>query len=350
MAYETKKGHYRIDQHTKLCNLEDKLDEASIRYLSERQDVQNLQIALPIGYDNKGIYSAEIWRLMNEQLFAKGKLFRIYSYDICDNFSLDFLEFLPALTHFQLDVKAAKMGGYDKLASLKKLDQFIYANEHESGHDYLTFLSDTITYLSVGGNKKSLSLKAIERFSQLEMLAIGKKSKDLASIEKLNNLKSLSLSSLPLKDLSFLKALDNLQELCLSLGSLSDVESLKSLNLTRLETFRVKGIEDVTFLQSLEKLEDLKIETQPKITQLPDLSKLSQLKQVHFSNLKSLTDFTPFKLIPNLKRFSILDFKHDPDLLIPVLENESLEELNFGASTQKQIKKMELLKEKYGKK
>ena len=54
MPYETKAGHYRIDQHTKLCNLEKELDEASIRYLSGRQDVQKIQIALPIGYDNQG--------------------------------------------------------------------------------------------------------------------------------------------------------------------------------------------------------------------------------------------------------------------------------------------------------
>ena len=350
MPYETKEGHYQIDEHTKLCNLKEGLDKSSILYLSQREDVLNLQIAFPIFYDNQGFYTAEIWKLMNEHLFKKGKLFRIYNYSSYEEFSLDFLQYLPALTHLQLDIKAAKMEGYDKLASLKKLDQFIYANEDESGHDYLAFISDTITNLSVGGNKKSLSLKKIERFSQLEVLGIGKKSKDLASIGKLSNLKSVGLTSLRLHDLSFLCSLKHLENLRLILGSISDFESLQSLPLSRFECFQVKGLEDLEFLRSFEKLEELSIETQAKITQFPDLSHLTHLRDIHLSELKNLTDFTSLRSIPNLKKFTILHFKHDPDVLIPVLENESLEELKFGASTQKQIKKMELLKEKYGKK
>lgn len=350
MPYETKEGHYQIDKHTKLCNLKEGLDKSSILYLSQREDVQNFQIALPIFYDNQGFFAAETWELMNEQLFTKGKLFRIYSYGPYEEFSLDFLQHLPALTHLQLDVKAEKVEGYEKLADLKELDQFIYDNELETDVNYLNFVSAKITYLSLGASKKSISLKAVEKFTKLESLAVSAKKKDLASIAKLVDLKSLSLSSLRLNDLSFLYSLKQLESLRIIMGSLADFESLASLHLSSFECFQVKGLEDLGFLKNYEELEELSIDTQPKITQFPDLSHLKHLRRIHLAQLKNLTDFTPLQSIPQLKSCNILHFKHDPDLLIPLLKNNSLEKLNFGTSTQNQIKKMELLKEKYGKK
>ena len=80
------------------------------------------------------------------------------------------------------------------------------------------------------------------------------------------------------------------------------------------------NLDDLDFVKNYKNLKELTVEHQPKITTLPDLSKLSKLEKINLIQLKNLTDFKAIELIPNLQHFEILHFKHDPDLLIPVLK------------------------------
>ncbi|MGK0185010.1 MAG: Leucine-rich repeat (LRR) protein [Verrucomicrobiales bacterium] len=110
------------------------------------------------------------------------------------------------------------------------------------------------------------------------------------SIEKMVNLKSLSLENAGLKDIAFLRNLTSLERLDIDFNQISDLSPLSGLTKLVELDLNENRIESITPLANLTALEELDIDTN-RITDIEPLASLSKLRELdlHQNRISSLS-------------------------------------------------------------
>lgn len=150
------------------------------------------------------------------------------------------------------------------------------------------------------------------RLKSLHTLYLGKIEQNLDCIVNLKHLKNLSLSGTWRRDLSFLKQM-TVESLSISWVSENKIDwnSLRDINTLRyLKLFSIRKLSDLDFVSSMMALEKLDLVWMGSILKLPDLSKLSHLKEVNIDTANRLTDVSSLKNVKTLTNLMISNCKH----------------------------------------
>lgn len=185
----------------------------------------------------------------------------------------------------------------EELLKLDKIGEIIDRN----GRFYLD-----LEQLSLFTNYKKLDLSfqnlttldRLEGMKQLEDLNLGtnqltlEDAKSQEILSSMKNLKSLYLTNNRLTDISAINNLKNLKVLDLQGNEnidLSEIEDIISnLNNLRIGTEALKTIENC----SSEKIQKLNIDYSTSVTEIPDLSKFTNLKTLSLQSLNNVKDFS----------------------------------------------------------
>lgn len=219
--------------------------------------------------------------------YPKVELRAYGSYDGSIN-DLEFLRFFPDLKRLSVDA--------------------IYQLGDISG---LRHLGPGLRSLSLGQTKRKLSLRPLERFTQLRQLYLEGQNKDIDVVAGLTSLRSLTLRSITLPDLTLFSPLTQLEALDLKLGGTNNLTGIEVFTKLRyLELWMIRGFSDLTPVTTCTSLEMLFLQALKNVTQLPDLSPMTRLQRVHLETMKGLTDLSPLLTAPALEEVAVLDAGH----------------------------------------
>lgn len=179
---------------------------------------------------------------------------------------------------------------------------------HLESIDGLAHLSSELTYLGVGATKKTFSMAILGRFPILHELFLEGQSKDIAKMSQLSELEDLTLRSTTLPDLAILVPLRRLWSLDLKLGGTKNLELLPRVGqLKYLELWMIKGLDDISSISGIHTLQYLFVQALRRVTELPDFSRLVNLRRVHIETMKGLTDICKLAVAPGLEELEIYD-------------------------------------------
>lgn len=193
---------------------------------------------------------------------------------------LDFLRYFPTVTRFSVDA------AWFSLASL----------------DGLGYLSTDADMLHIGRTRKRLSLAPLTRFTRLRRLYLEGNTQDLEVVSGLATLESLSLRSITLTDLAVLRRLTSLRALELKLGATRDLRGIGEVGDIRyLELSKIFGFHDLQPLEELSNLECLRLQSLPRVTRLPNLGLLTNLRKVTLEDVPGISETELLRQSPGLE-------------------------------------------------
>jgi hypothetical protein len=111
-------------------------------------------------------------------------------------------------------------------------------------------------------------------------------------LAKLESLNKLTLRSITTPNLNYLAPLSKLWSLEVKLGGIKSFEGVERKKAIKyLELWQVRGLQDVGVLSSLPGLQNLFLQSLPRLTSLPSLADASSLRRVVLQNLKGMAAF-----------------------------------------------------------
>lgn len=313
-------GHYEISQGVSKKELEK---------LRDNPKTQTVQFSNPLSKD-------EI-NLLETVLFSKRPdiTLRIYGFynKLCD---LTLIERIPSLRKISADCLMNAVG-IESVISLKNLDELGVGIFSLEKFDFLEKINPNIKTLSICQTKsKKPEINCIERFSNLQSLHLEGQQKGIEAIRHLHKLKEITLRSISTNNIDYLVGLSDLWSVDVKIGGIKDFEGLTSLpQIKYLELWQVRDLKDLSFISELTTLQYLFIQSLKQVTTLPEFDRLISLRRIYLENLKELTDLSTLKKAPALEEFIyVLAQNQQPENLIPVLENSSLESVfcRFGST------------------
>lgn len=223
---------------------------------------------------------------------------------------LEFLRFFPRLRHFAVDA----------IYDLQSLDG-------------IRHLGEELESLLIGWTRtKRFSLRTLVRFRALRTLYLEGQQKDFAAVGELESLEDLTVRSISLPDLSALLPLRRLASLDMKLGGTRNVALLPRIGqLTYVELWRVRGLEDVSALADIETLERFFVQTLKGVTELPSFARSTRLQSAGLDTMRGITDLAPLAEAPNLERLMLVSMCHlQPEALLPFVGHPSLRDGSWG--------------------
>jgi hypothetical protein len=238
---------------------------------------------------------------------------RVYSREPITD--LEFLRHFPFVRRFDAD------GGLGRLANF----------------DGLRYLSPELEHLGLGRTKRQLSLRILERFTQLRELYLAEQRKDFGAVGTLLKLEKLELHSITLPDLSSLLTLSNLKWLEIKLGGTRDLRHLSKIGrLTYLKLWMIRGLNDITVIGEIPTLQELFLHSLRQVTALPSFRSLPDLKKVMIDTMNGLHDLRPIAEAPNLERLAAVAMRHlDPEAFRPFVDHPTLKLVSAGLGSDK---------------
>ena len=189
---------------------------------------------------------------------------------------------------------------------------------------------------SGGSRSNALSLRPLERFTDLQRLTIGGRVSDVEVFGQLSSLRSLTLASVTLDDLTVLSPLRRLRFFRLLLGGTGNLAGLESLpELVYLELWQVRGLRDLSVLGDLTGLEELHLQALRDVDRIPSLDSLGGLKAVWIERLRALHDLSGVALAPALEQLALIDMPQlTIDDLRPLIGHPTLRRGTIGLGSQ----------------
>ena len=219
--------------------------------------------------------------------------FRIYGLYGVETFDLSVLREMKCLKKLSIDAHLRDKPGLldcnilPDLAGLKELNLNLFDLRDYS---FMQNMSKDLEKVSISadtmGGSINFDCKWLLRYSRLHTLYLGKKAKkNIEEIKKLPELRDLTISGIKLKDFEFLRE-KNLESLAIRWCGMPDLSSLKEFHsLKHLELWRIMKLEDISFISTLSGLVSLSLEDLKHITSLPDLSRLTNLRDIKLDNV-----------------------------------------------------------------
>lgn len=263
---------------------------------------------------------------------------RVYGHygETCD---LTFIQKIPSLRRILADclMDAKGIEVFTQLDNLEHLGVGIFNLDN---FDFLDNVNSNLKQLYLHQTRsKKPKISSIQRFEQLEYLYLEGQEKGIEAISNLKKLEKIVLRSISTNNVDYLKNLEHLWSVEIKLGGIKDLSGLTALkSIKYLELWQVRGLADLSFISKLDTLQNLFIQSLKQVTTLPDFSNNKKLRRISLENLKGLKDLSTLKNATNLKEFIyVLAENQDPENIIPVLENPSVEKVfcKFGSDKKK---------------
>lgn len=326
-------------------NFQRTLTPVEIESLVDDEGLRVLQTDAPV--------DPQTWDLLNSDFFSRRPEveLRIYGHyrQICD---LAFLSRLGNVRCFAADCLmdaqgVEHIGGLQELRSLSvgihSLESFEFLGKLEGSE---------LRRLSLGATaSRKPSVGLVERFTKLEKLIIEGQQKDIEAIGYLSGLRELILRSITVPSLDFLVPLRELWSLGIKLGGTKNLEALMRLTAVKyLELRQIKGLSDLRAIGDMVGLQFLFLQTLPKVTALPGMSRLGALRRVHLDNMKGLKDFSALEKLPALEELVHVAAPGGvPAQYAALLGMPSLKSLLVGFGSHQKNEELRLMAEAAGK-
>jgi internalin A len=203
--------------------------------------------------------------------------------------------------------------------------------------DGLGHLPESLQSLALGRTRKRLSLRVLERFTQLETLHVEGHTKDIDVLSQLRTLENLTLRSVTLPDLSILLPLRRLWSLDLKLGGTTDLRLLSEIgSLKYLELWMIRGLDDISSISDLPNLRFLFMQSLRRVTAIPDLSGCDRLRRIHLETMKGINDLSPLAAAPALEQLLLFDMGHlRLEDIEPLRDHKTLQSAGMGLGSIK---------------
>lgn len=318
--------------------------EKELEKLASNKKTQSIQFASPLS-------NSEI-DLLEKIVFSKRPdiSLRVYGH-YGENCDLTFIEKIPSLRKFSADclMDASGIEIVTELNNLEELGVGIYNLEN---FDFLENINKNLKELYLQKTKsKKPDISSISRFTELEYLYLEGQQKGIESVKELKKLEKVILRSISTKNLDYLADLKELWSVDIKLGGTQNFDALVTLpKLKYLELWQIRNLSDLSFVSKLNTLQNLFIQSLKQLDKLPDFKNSISLKRIYLENLKGLTNLESLKNAPSLKEFIyVLAENQEPENLIPVLENKSLESVLCKFGSDKKNNRFDQLAKEYNK-
>ncbi len=236
----------------------------------------------------------EAYQIIDQILEKRSDLyFRVFNFYGEKIINLSFLENIPHLSKLMVDshlVEDKNTINAEYLCELRSLNglhlNLFDCRDYSFINNLSGNLEELFIYADTMGGAIKFDCEWLSQYKKLHTLYLGKKAKKhLECIRQISGLKRLSLRGIKLEDFSFLK------EMCLESLSLlwcgnSDLSGLAELiTLRELELWRIMKLDNLDFVSSLVNLEVLKLQDLKHIKVLPDMSRLTKMKEIIIDNV-----------------------------------------------------------------
>ncbi|MRV70252.1 hypothetical protein GJ700_00765 [Duganella sp. FT92W] len=210
-----------------------------------------------------------------------------------DGFDCAHLKNLPFVKNLELNCLSA-VENFDTLRQLEHLKRL---NVGVFELDEIEFLSwpnlRNISDLCLSESRKNnIDLKFLSAFDKLTTLFLNGHVKNIEAVGKLSKITELSLSVTSKASIAFLNQLPRLRKLRLILGGRENLDEVENYKIEELEIVRVKGFNGFKNLRKFINLRRLLIEDQIQIKSLDFANKLKELEEVRLINCKGLESVT----------------------------------------------------------
>lgn len=324
-------------------------DDLSFNEANEIKDNQNIkyiQISKEI--------PQQALKLVNDIILTERSdiQFRVYGfYGIECN--LKFLENLTNIVDLSIgEINSISVNNIDALSCITNLKSLRICFDELKDISFLTNLNPNIINLMLGtGIKNShLDFSIIERFQFLESLFIYKINNGFSILKNLNRLKKLTINSSNIREFTFLKE-TNINTLSLGMMRNCDCSTLRgNEKINYLELYSLNGLDDLSILSELPKLECGSIIQNNRIERIPELRRCEDIKVLVLDRIKRLSDISELAFVPNVERIEIYQAKLVDLLSIEeILKNPSLKSLKCTTGSMKKDRQIKELIEEYNK-
>jgi hypothetical protein len=319
--------------------------KVELEELAANPKTESIQFANPISENEID--------LLEKIVFSKRPdiVLRVYAHygETCD---LSFIHRIPSLRRFYAN-SLSKAKGIEAVTELIKLEHLSVGIFNLDNFDFLHKINPNLKRLTLGNTQsKKPKIESIKRFKNLEFLYLEGQQKGIEAIRELKDLKKIVLRSISTNNIDFLENLKNLWSVEILLGGIKNFSALETLtSLKYLELFHVRHLSDLSFISRLETLQDLCLQSLKQVKKLPDFSNNKLLRRITLENLKGLTDLSSLKNAPCLKEFLYISAENlQPENILPVLENPSVENVTCGFGSDKKNNRFDEFAKQYGKK
>lgn len=327
-----------------IAEFDHSVSEDDLRQLVGRAAVRTLQCVEPV--------TDPVWSLLNDVFFAARpdvqlRVYGHYSTE-CD------LSFARRMTHvrrFAADclMRARNVEAIGELPHLTELSLGIFELQ---GLDVLDRVAPTLSVLVLGATRsKKPRLESLARFRSLKTLYLEGQGNGIEVLSDLPELEDVTLRSITTTDLNFLAPLRRLWSLDIKLGGIRSFRGIEGKDcLKYLELWQIRELQQADVVASLSGLQNLFLQSLPRVTQLPPLDHCTALRRAVLQNLKGFTDFTAFESAPALEEFSLIEGnRQQPEQLVPVLRNPALRRVSAYFGSDRRNRDFARLRDAHGK-
>lgn len=183
---------------------------------------------------------------------------------------------------------------------------------HAKSLDALRHMNPGLESLSIGSTaNRRIDLSVIRGFSNLRRLSVEGQTDIVRHFDCFPLLEALYLRGVGCQDFSWIERFPKLWWLWHGLCSTKSLEGLeRAANLRYLELWLIKGLSDVSPIRGLGLLEELKLESLPRVNRLPDLALLTRLRGMELTNMRGLRDLSPLAQSTSIEDLYIWNARH----------------------------------------
>lgn len=296
--------------------------------------------------------SDSTWQALNDEFFSRRPdvELRVYGhYGLeCD---LSFASRMSNVRRFAADslTKARNAEHIAEIPGLESLSLGIFELE---SFRVLDLVDPGLTTLRLGATRsKKPDLSPVDRFKRLNVVYIEGHTKNIEVLAVLQDLEDVTLRSVTTPDLEYLRPLDKMWSLDLKLGGISSFSGIEGKpNLKYLELWQIRGLSKLDVLSDLPGLQNLFLQSLPRVEVIPSLERSRSLRRIRLMSLKGMSDFTALETAPGLEEFALIEGNsQDPEQLIPVLRNPSVEAVSAWFGSARKNDRFTTLRERFGK-
>lgn len=329
---------------TNRAEFDDTVSKGDLEQLVGQSTVKTLQCSGPVKHS--------VWPLLNDRFFAlrPDVELRVYGHyrTECD---LSFAERMTNVRRFAADClsRASNVEAIAGIPHLEALSLGIF-ELHDFG--VLHSVSPALHTLSIGATRsKKPRLDALGRFKALKAVSLESQSNGIEVLGELGALEDVTLRSITTPDLRYLAPLKRLWSLDIKLGGIRSFEGIEGKAAIKyLELWQIRELADADVLQSLPGLQNVFLQSLPRIQGLPPLGTCNALRRVVFQNMKGLGNFAALEEAPALEEFALVEGnRQQPEQLVPVLRNPVIRRVSAMFGSDRKNEAFARLRATYGK-
>jgi len=322
----------------------DAVTEPELRQLAGSPTIKTLQCSAPV--------TDSVWSLLDRAFFSRRpdvelRVYGHYSLE-CD---LGFARRLKNVRRFAADClrHATNVSAIAEIPDLDALSLGIFELPDLAVLDRLPTSLSTLRLDAT--RSKTLRLDPLARLTSLKTLSIEGHNNGIDVLATLRALEEVTLRSITTPDLRYLTPLERLWALDVKLGSIRSFAGIEGKgSIKYLELWQVRALERVDVVASLPGLQNLFLQSLPRVQAMPRLEGCRVLRRVWLENMKGLGGFDAFEFAPALEEFALVDGRRQqPQQLVPLLRNPALRRVKAGFGSARQNRAFAQLRGLYGK-